>query len=354
MKVIAFYLPQFHPIPENNKWWSPGFTEWTNVARARPLFPGHYQPRIPGELGFYDLRVPETRMQQAMLAKEYGVSAFCYYHYWFNGRLLLERPVEEMLHSGEPKMDFCFYWANESWTANWIGQPRKILMEQTYPGEKDHRRHLQYLAQFFTDNRYVRIDGRPLFLIHRPLAIPNTIETLQLWRSMASKIIGDDLFIVGIGNQIDKILSSGYDGVVTYSLQEALVDYLSSPINRLLQLFRHRVLKWPRWVISYQSLLPHLKRNEWRRAKVFPDVLPNWDNSPRLGRNALVLTDSQPLFFEDLLSFAFESVINREDEYQIIFLKSWNEWAEGNYVEPDLKFGRSFLESLASSVKRYY
>ena len=149
MKTIAFYLPQFHPIPENSDWWNPGFTEWTNVACARPLFPGHKQPQIPGELGFYDLRLAETREQQASLAKQFGVNGFCYYHYWFAGKVLLERPVEEMLRTGKPDIDFCLSWANEGWTANWVGDPKKVLVAQSYPGENDHREHMKYLSPFF-------------------------------------------------------------------------------------------------------------------------------------------------------------------------------------------------------------
>jgi len=350
MKVIAFFLPQFHPIPENDKWWNHGFTEWTNVARARPLFPGHQQPRIPGELGFYDLRLPETREEQAVLAKQYGIYGFCYYHYWFAGKLLLERPIEEMLKTGRPNINFCLCWANETWTANWIGHPEKVLIYQTYPGDGDHRAHVQYLSSFFKDSRYIRIDGRPLFLIHRPLDIPNAAGVLALWRSLAREYIGSNLFIVGVGNDVQKILDIGFDGVTTFSLGASLCDYLSGT-RKVRQLLMHRLFKWPRWVISYRSLMPYLVREEWREPRVFPDVLPNWDNSPRVGRRALVVKDSKPELFMQVVKRAVDVVKERPIEYQLIFLRSWNEWAEGNYIEPDLIHGRGFLEALATAIK---
>jgi hypothetical protein len=351
MKIIAFYLPQFHPIPENNAWWNPGFTEWTNVARAQPLFFGHQQPRIPGELGFYDLRLQETREQQAALAKQHGIDGFCYYHYWFAGKLLLERPIEDMLNSGRPEIDFCLCWANESWTANWVGQPDKVLIPQTYPNEDDHRAHLKYLSKFFADHRYIKISGRPLFLVHRPLSISSTGEVLKLWRRLARDYSGSDLFLVGVGNQIEEILASGYDGVVTYSLMSALNDYMTI-FRKCYHAFMHKVTRRPRWVIPHRVLKKYLTRKEWSRPEVFPDVLPNWDNSPRLGRRALVLHDSRPELFGDVLNFAVKTIQNHSFDRQIIFLKSWNEWAEGNYVEPDLFSGKAYLEALASVVKK--
>ena len=174
IRVIAFYLPQFHPIPENDLWWGPGFTEWTNVARARRFYPGHYQPRLPGELGFYDLRLPETREAQAVLAADYGLSAFCYWHYWFGGgRRLLERPFDEVLQSGSPDFPFCLGWANQTWSGIWHGAPSRMLIEQTYPGESDYRAHFETVLPAFKDPRYVRIDGRPLFSCTTPPIFPS-------------------------------------------------------------------------------------------------------------------------------------------------------------------------------------
>ena len=200
--VIAFYLPQFHPIPENDKWWGKGFTEWTNTAKALPLFRGHYQPHVPADLGFYDLRAPETRQQQADMALEYGVDAFCYYHYWFgNGRRIIERPFNEVLETGKPDFPFCLCWANQTWTGIWHGAPNRILMEQTYPGYDDHARHFDWLATAFADRRYITIEGKPLFVVFQPLEIPNVKDVTEFWRQRAVSAGFPGLYLVGIRHE---------------------------------------------------------------------------------------------------------------------------------------------------------
>jgi hypothetical protein len=186
VRLIAFYLPQFHPIPENDDWWGKGFTEWRNVVQAKPLFPGHYQPHLPADLGFYDLRVPETRQAQADLAREYGIHGFCYYHYWFKGRRLLERPFNEVLTSGQPDFPFCLCWANESWTRAWDGQSGVILMKQEYSEEDDYQ-HIRWLSNVFRDKRYIRYEGKPLFLVYRVRDLPNPLQTTEIWRNEARR-----------------------------------------------------------------------------------------------------------------------------------------------------------------------
>jgi len=187
VRTIAFYLPQFHPIPENDKWWGKGFTEWTNTARAKPLFRGHYQQHVPADLGFYDLRLPESRSAQANLARDYGLEAFCYYHYWFAGHRILDRPFNEVLASGEPDFPFCLCWANQTWSGIWHGAANRVLIEQTYPGIDDHRRHFETLLPAFSDKRYLTVDGKPLFIIYKPTELPNAAATTDLWREMAVK-----------------------------------------------------------------------------------------------------------------------------------------------------------------------
>jgi len=184
-RLIAFYLPQFYPNPENDAWWGKGFTEWTNTAKARRLYPGHYQPHVPADLGYYDLRVPETRTAQAELARSYGIEAFCYYHYWFAGRRILERTFQEVLTSREPDFPFLLCWANQTWTGTWHGASDRILIEQTYPGIDDHRRHFESLLPAFCHPRYVRVDGKPVFIIYRPTELPDTVKTIDLWGTMA-------------------------------------------------------------------------------------------------------------------------------------------------------------------------
>ncbi len=200
-RVIAFYLPQFHPIPENDLWWGKGFTEWTNVAKALPLFSGHYQPHVPADLGFYDLRVPETRQQQANLALEYGIDAFCYYHYWFAGRRLLERPFNEVLNSGKPDFPFCLCWANQTWSGVWYGASDRILVEQTYPGNVDHACHFDWLLTAFADPRYVTVEGKPLFVIFQPLEIPFVKDVTEYWRRRAVAAGFPGLHLVGIKHE---------------------------------------------------------------------------------------------------------------------------------------------------------
>src|SRR5437016_268415 len=195
-RTIAFYLPQYHPIPENDEWWGKGFTEWTNAAKAKPMFRGHYQPHIPADLGFYDLRVPETRAAQAELAREYGLEAFCYYHYWFAGKRIIERPFNEVLASGQPDFPFCVCWANQTWTGIWHGAPNRILIEQTYPGFDDHRAHFETLLPAFRDRRYLTVDGKPLFIVYSPGGLPDSLRILEFWRELALKAGLPGLFLV--------------------------------------------------------------------------------------------------------------------------------------------------------------
>ncbi|MEQ8692201.1 MAG: glycoside hydrolase family 99-like domain-containing protein, partial [Pseudomonadales bacterium] len=215
MRAIAFYLPQYHPIPENNTWWGPGFTEWTNTAKARPLFPKHYQPHIPADLGFYDLRLPETRLEQAEMAKKYGIDAFCYYHYWFAGRRILERPFNEVLASGAPDFPFCLCWANETWSGVWHGAPKHTLIEQTYPGMSDHTAHFNEIVSAFRDERYVRVAGKPLFLVYRGWEIPNVSDVVKHWKSLAEEagLAGLHMVAVQSTNFSWNPIESGFDAV---------------------------------------------------------------------------------------------------------------------------------------------
>src|SRR5690242_15190569 len=196
-RLIAFYLPQYHPIPENDLWWGKGFTEWTSVAKAKPLFRKHYQPHLPADLGFYDLRLPETRSAQAQLARENGIYGFCYYHYWFNGKLLLERPFNEVLASSQPDFPFCLCWANENWTRAWDGLEHDILVAQEYDAEDD-RRHIHWLVEAFRDRRYIRVNGKPLLLVYRVSNLPDPLQTASLWREEAHKLGIGDIYLATV------------------------------------------------------------------------------------------------------------------------------------------------------------
>lgn len=352
-RVIAFYLPQFHPIPENDLWWGKGFTEWTNVAKARPLFKGHVQPHIPADLGFYDLRLPETRSAQAEMAAAHGVEGFCYWHYWFAGRRLLERPFNEVLHSGDPDFPFCLGWANESWTGVWNGEPNRLLIEQTYPGESDDRAHFDFLLKAFSDHRYITVNGMPLFVIYKPLKMPDAKRRFDLWRKLAINAGLKGLYIVGV-NMLDFIDASTYglDAVAVSTL--GVVNSSNAIINdasRIVWGVRKKLsLGGPR-VIEYKEAIKHLvpDMNQFD-CEAYPCVFPNWDHTPRMGKKGLVLVNSTPEFFEEHLDDAINVVKQRDGEHRIIFLKSWNEWAEGNYIEPDTIWGDRYLQALKKAV----
>jgi lipopolysaccharide biosynthesis protein len=349
-RLIAFYLPQFHPIPENDEWWGKGFTEWTNTAKARPMFPGHYQPHVPADLGFYDLRNPETRAAQAELAREYGFEAFCYYHYWFAGRQILERPLQEVIRSGKPDFPFCVCWANSTWTGIWHGAPNRILIEQTYPGEVDHRAHFASLLPAFSDDRYVRVNGKPLFVIYEPLSIPDLRRFTDLWREMAHTAGLKGLQLVANhGDPLWDPRPFGFDASTNTTLPQ-LRPWIS----------RRQILRWARsryalivgrpTIYRYEEAMDQIMPVQVSGFDNYPCLIHAWDNSPRSGKNGLVLHESTPELFRLLLRRALEVRRHVPREENLIFLKSWNEWAEGNHLEPDLKFGKGYLEVIKEEV----
>lgn len=343
-RVIAFYLPQFHPVPENDGWWGPGFTEWTNVANARRLFHGHRQPRIPAHLGFYDLRVPETRAAQAQLAHEHGVEAFCYWHYWFAGRRILERPFDEVLRSGEPDFPFCLGWANGSWTGIWHGNPGRVLIEQTYPGLDDHRAHFDILIEAFTDRRYVTVDGRPLLFLFRPRLIPDLARVIDVWRQRADHAGLPGLFIVGQQDEASWVPTDHGCDAYTASFLPPL-----RPTRPRLRWAQRVVLRRPT-IYDYPAIR-HRFVPERPGLDFLPSILPNWDNTPRSGRGGLVLRGTTPELFEEQVRAILATIADRPIDRRILFLKSWNEWAEGNYVEPDLEHSLGFLEALRRVIE---
>ncbi len=348
--LIAYYLPQFHPIPENDTWWGPGFTEWTNVAKARPLFRGHYQPHVPADLGFYDLRVSETRCQQAALARQYGIGAFCYYHYWFNGRLVLQRPLEEVIRLSEPDFPFCVCWANESWKGKWHGSPATTLIEQAYGGAADTEAHFRYLASAFTDRRYLRVDGKPLFVIYKPKDLP--LDVTDHWRELAIRHGLGGLYMVAVVEFPDMAWDPrkhGYDAIAPLTIDRCAQSVQSLPIYWAKQAVR-KVLGRPEQIYDYAKVIRYLLAPEAANKEVIPCAIPNWDNTPRARRLGRVLVDSTPQLFREHLEAVVRQVESKEPDHRIAFIKSWNEWAEGNYLEPDLQFGRQYLETVREVV----
>ena len=352
-RVIALYLPQFHPIPENDEWWGTGFTEWTNTAKAKSLFKNHYQPRVPSDLGFYDLRLAEARLKQAELAKEYGIEGFCYYHYWFAGDRLLERPFEEVLSSKSPDFPFCLCWANQTWSGIWHGAPNRILKEQTYPGEQDHREHFQYLLKAFKDDRYIKVDGKPFLAIFKPEEIPNIKDVLELWRSLAIQSGLKGIHFVGVGNASLgngwKPESLGFDASFTPRLP-ARIDWVSKK-NIIKWLgFQWKQFKGHPTIHDHKAVIDEILPIKIEGVIDYPCIIPNWDNTPRSGSNGLVLVNSTPELLSLQIKKALEVINDYSEPNKIVILKSWNEWAEGNYVEPDIKFGKLYLDVIKEEI----
>jgi len=356
MRIIAYYLPQYHEIPENNEWWDKGFTEWTNVKIANPLFKGHNQPKVPGILGYYDLNDSAIREKQADLAKYAGIEAFCYWHYWFgNGKQLLEMPFNEVLSSNKPNFKFCLGWANESWKAkvwsNPSGNDDKILIEQKYPGEVDIKQHFFYLLKAFKDERYVKIDGKPLFVIYRPDLLPEAHNFITIWNNLAKENGLEGIFFVGhtlYSTDVKDILKLGFDAVNVVRLGDCRRSKKLILLN-IVNLVLYALNKKP-LVYNFKDAISELQGKENKRLEVFPSIIPRWDNTPRSGIHGFVLHNSTPNFFLKHLKQVIKSISHKPKEKQIIFLKSWNEWGEGNYIEPDKKFGDEYLKILRSQI----
>jgi hypothetical protein len=354
IRVIAFYLPQFHPIPENDKWWGKGFTEWTNVGKAKPLFKGHYQPKVPADLGYYDLRLPESRIAQANMAKEYGVEGFCYWHYWFgNGKELLERPFNEVLASGQPDFPFCLAWANDSWMDKQFSNKgtTRVLIEQLYPGDQDHINHFYRLLPAFKDHRYIRVDDQPLFMIYSPWKFPKIEHFIKLWQTLAKE---NGLKGIHFVAQTDKpedisiLKEKGFEGINIVRLFSFFKqDY--SIIHRAYVKLMRVAFKRGR-IIDYSKAAKYFCGEEEKSENCYPTIIPNWDHSPRSGRNGHILINSSPASFEKHVENVFGKIKNKKNK--IVFLKSWNEWGEGNYIEPDLKFGLGYLEALKKEINK--
>ncbi len=339
-KALAFYLPQYHPIPENDEWWGKGFTEWHNVTKARPLFPGHYQPHLPDELGYYDLRLPEVRIAQADLAREHGIHGFVYYHYWFHGRRLLERPFEEVLASGVPDFPFALCWANEEWTRGWDSRSGHVLMRQEF-SEEDDRAHIRDLLRAFSDPRYITIGGRPLMLIYRPTLIPDLARTSEIWRSEVQKAGFPDLYLCWVESWG---APPGGQGPKPFGL-DASVGFMplqGAQLHPALETLRgHRVLDYQ----SSAEAATELLDCPWKR---FPSVMVGWDNTARRARGATIYHGATPARYEHWLRVTADSLADVRSEENYLFILAWNEWAEGNHLEPDKRYGRAFLEATRS------
>lgn len=357
-RLIAFYLPQFHPIPENDAWWGPGFTEWTNVTRARPLFAGHDQPHLPADLGFYDLRLPETRAQQADLARRYGIHGFCYYHYWFHGRRLLDRPFREVLASGEPDFPFCLCWANEHWSRRWDGNESQLLMEQRYSPEDDLD-HIRSLIPAFQDPRYIRVENRPLFLVYRASLWPDPRRTIDTWRREAARQGIADLFLCRVDSfKSERSVSpneQGFDAAVEFAprwddlgprLRKGRAWSLARRLGLSERAFADHMIHAYDEVVHRALAQPEPSYPRFRCAT------PSWDNSARRAHGgAKILVGSTPTRYREWLTALIDQTVVQPAERRLVFLNAWNEWAEGNHLEPCQRWGHGYLEATREALR---
>jgi GT2 family glycosyltransferase/glycosyltransferase involved in cell wall biosynthesis len=356
VKLIAFYLPQFHAIPENDRWWVEGFTEWTNVVKAKPLFFNHYQPQLPANLNFYNLRDSEARIKQAELARQHGIYGFCYYYYWFNGKKLLEAPFEEVLKSGKPDFPFCLCWANENWTRRWDGKDQEILIKQEYSHEDDLN-FIRHLIPAFCDKRYIRINGKPLLIIYRAELFPDIKRTVEIWRNEMMKEGIGEIYLAKVENFVAGVDPSimGFDAAIEFSPSG---ESVGNTVNEMLKKGFYKEYEGiiptssPPYIYDYDMVVQNTLAKKPPRYKLFRCVFPSWDNTARRGGNATIFINSSPEKFHYYLKEMVSNVIKEFDgDERIVFINSWNKWGEGCHLEPDDKYGNAYLDAVNCTVQ---
>jgi len=369
IRPIAIYLPQFHPTPENDEWWGKGFTEWTNVTKAKPLFKGHYQPQLPTDFGFYDLRLPETMELQAAVAKQYGLEGFMFYHYWFNGKRVLNIPLDNYRDKVKTDFPYFFCWANENWTRKWDGGSKEILLEQHYSAEDDAA-HLRFLARFFEDERYMRIDGKPILVVYKTELMTDPKKTAAIWRETAAQLGFPGLYLIRIEAMDWTTLPAeiGFDASMQFqpdwrNLSKHLIAQTSWQ-KLLMKLYNHhfagRVYKklskkspysFPHLVIDYKGFSEDFYNSSQVAYKRFPCVTPSWDNySRRQKGDAAIFQNASPDLYEKWLQNVVKNFRPYSAEENFVFINAWNEWAEGNHLEPCIKWGRGYLEATKKAL----
>jgi lipopolysaccharide biosynthesis protein len=338
VRLIAFYLPQFHPIPENDEWWGKGFTEWTNVTKAEPLFEGHNQPQLPTDFGFYDLRLRDTRQDQIRVAKQYGIDGFCYHYYWFSGVRLLNQPLDDMLADPDSDMPFCLCWANENWTRRWDAAEHQVLIAQKYLPDDDLN-FIKSLIPFFSDPRYIRLDDAPFLIVYRPQHLPDAKKSVQVWREHCRAVgIGEIHVCAALTHGNEDYLQFGFDSGVEFPPHNMGIGNINDKIEFSTP-FSGAVVEFQRLAQSYLDRV-------YDGRDVFKTVFPAWDNTARTGARALVVHNGTPGNYEYWLAETLRRTANTHpDGRRFVFINAWNEWAEGCHLEPDRKHQRGFLEA---------
>jgi len=345
-RLLAFYLPQYHRIPENNDWWGPGFTEWTNVARARPNFVGHHQPQIPADLGFYDLSHVQTLREQTDLAKEYGIHGFCFYHYWFSGRRILEKPVNNFLAS-DIQFPFCLCWANENWTRTWDGDTKSVLLEQRYAPE-DRVALIDSMLPAFMDPRYIRIDNLPLLLVYRIKEVPDPRQTIEAWRQRAREAGLPGLYVAAV----DFYDISHPDEVGADALVEFPPHKFNYPNNRPDAMPAITNPQFTGHTLDYRKMVLQSAQRPRPDFTLFRGLVPSWDNTARRQDAPTTVINSSPALYGEWLRYlrAYSRQAHTAPAARFVFVNAWNEWAEGCHLEPDVKHGRAYLAETQRSA----
>jgi hypothetical protein len=352
LRPLAVVLPQYHPVPENDLWWGKGFTEWTNVTKAKPLFRNHYQPHLPADLGFYDMRLAETRQQQAELAKQHGIEGFCYYHYWFNGKRMLHQPTDRMLALKEPNFPFMYCWANENWTKTWDGRSNEILLQQNY-SEADDIQHITWLCQnVFSDSRYITVDQKPVIAIYRANLFPNIQKTLDIWRHTAHKLGYKGLYILGVKTMgaFENPHQAGFDAAIDFQPDWT---YLQKNSWWWRQLFKYNLAKNKALIWPYAEVAQKMMNRPVVNYKNYPSIIPSWDNSPRKKSQPVILTNCNPADYGIWLDNILGNFNPYSADENFVFINAWNEWAEGNHLEPDQKWGLQYLQITRKIIEKH-
>lgn len=358
MKIIAFYLPQFYAFPENDKWWGKGFTEWTNVRKAKPLHKNHYEPRVPLNKNYYCLLDKDTMEWQIDLAHKYGVYGFCFYHYWFSGKLLMNKPVEMFLENKDLDQNFCICWANETFSRRWNGHEEDVLMKQEHGDEDEWRKHFEYLLPYFKDERYIKIDGKPLFVLYKPEIFPDYMKMFDLWEKLAIEAGLPGLkFAIqsAIWNTKDDIDDSGVDYRIMFEpgYTDLTKDHSKFFYAERLKCKAFKMTNKGGHVhaLSYKAFCNDIVGRKVYSDKLVPGMFVNWDNTPRKGVNGAITLGNTPEIFGDTMD---KLIRKTKEEYKkdMIFVNAWNEWAEGCYLEPDEKFEYGFLEELKHALEK--